>query len=285
MIPRKVVASCGWGLNSVWMIVRAIESGEPPDVVLFEDTGCEHEDTYCIERWYVENVFTPAGVEYVRLSPWATPEWYDKRLRGSKGLLAFCQERRIVPLGAARWCSADFKARPGDRWMLAHGVTEAWLGFTVEEDNRVRRRGVFDPDAALLPEQYRLPFPPDLLPAEDAPETKPWVIRAPLWEAGQTREHCIEGLRDLGYIVPDKSGCIICPFRAGYLVRAARAGDPQARAYIDIIIGLELAASEAAERPVGILPTGGRVVDLMASPELDLGDVDYSTYRPCECGL
>ena len=219
-----IAASWGWGLNSTWMIVKAIEEGRPPDVVVSCDTGAEHEDTYCMERWYAENVWRPVGLEYVRLHPATHPCHYDKRVRG-RTLLEFCREESYLPLAASRWCSADWKARPGDDWMEARGVTENWLGFTAEETRRVIRRGCEMPG---LEESVNL-----MLPGMDAPKVKrrkrgrekPWRVRAPLWEDGDTRRDCAVGLGRLGYPVPDKSGCGICPFNARNILRWARAGD------------------------------------------------------------
>ena len=279
-----VVASCGWGVNSVWMIVRALERGERLDVVLFSDTGVEHDDTYCVERWYREHVLEPAGVEYVRLSPWATPEWYkDDRIAGGRGLLAFCRMRTIVPLAAARWCSTVFKAEPGEAWCVAHGVTEQWLGFTEEEEKRVRRRGVWDPDG-LAGVDVALPGYEGLVVKKEA-KGKPWRVRAPLWEDGVRRQDCVDELRAREMVVPEKSGCKICPFAARELVRAARAGEPYALEVAELVCELELAASEASGKLVGLTPDGDRVVDLLAVPQLELGDVDVSVYRPCECAL
>jgi hypothetical protein len=267
------------------MIVKAIQEGRPPDVILSMDTGIEHDDTYCISRWYAEHVWAPAGIEYVMLTPWDNPEYYDPRIAG-RSLLQFCREQQIVPLASAKWCSADWKGRVGDRWMKARGATECWLGFTAEEERRVIRRGceMDEPD-----------YEDVVLPGLDAPlpekrgDGKPWIVRAPLWEDDVYRRECAIGLQSLGYPVPDKSGCIICPFNWKRLLSAARAGDPEALEGIQICIELEEAATAKrvakGGRPVGITPMGTRIKDLWERPGLDLGEIDYKPYRPCECAV
>ena len=279
------VASWGWGLNSTWMIVKAIAQGRPPDVILSLDTGAEHEDTYCMEQWYLKNVWEPAGIEYVRLSPQTHTEHYDKRIEG-RSLLKFCQDRSIVPLAAARWCSADWKARPSDSWMEDKDVTENWLGFTAEETKRVMRRGCQMPDVAgvnlALPNMGALEVRKK---RKRKRENKGHIVRAPLWEDGDTRRDCELGLAAAGLPSPDKSGCGICPYNASRVLRNARAGDDMALQWLDTIITLEKAASAMSDRPVGILPSGQRITDMweLQLPLVGLDADLVELYRPCEC--
>ena len=280
-----IVASWGWGLNSTWMIVKAIEQGRPPDVILSLDTGTEYEDTYCTERWYVENVWKPNGLEYIRLHPETHPQYYDKRIAG-RSLYQFCIDQKIVPLPAARWCSADWKGRPGDAWLTDHGCTENWLGFTAEETRRVIRRGCQMPQESVQAVNLSLPGiePPE--PEEVKRDKKPWIVRAPLWEDGDSRRDCVLGLTRLGLLIPEKSGCGICPFNAKALLAAARGGHPLAVEWMEKVITLEETATENVGRPVGITPDGDRLKDFWEQQlPLDLLDDLPVIFRPCECSM
>jgi len=277
-----IVASWGWGRNSTWMIVKAIERGYPPDVILSMDTGIEHPDTYCTERWYVENIWKPAGIQYVRLTPATHPQYYDRRIAG-RSLLQFCRDRHIVPLAASRWCSSDWKAKPGDRWMNEHGATENWLGFTDEEEKRVRRRGCYDPFAPFC-SQPELIIVPQAKRKRKRDKPPTWRLRAPLWEDGDTLYDCQTQLETRGLLVPDKSGCVICPFSVRALLAAARAGNEQAIEHLQIVIELETQASLYAGRPVGLHPDGIQIKEAWETGitfDLDIPAV----YRPCECAV
>lgn len=284
-----IALSWGLGRNSTWLLVKSIHEGNPPDVVLFLDTGIEHESTYCVERWYVKNVIGPAGIDYVRLTPQTHPQYYDKYV-AERTLLQFCRDKQVVPLGAAKWCSSDWKSRPGNAWLPEHGCTENWVGFTAEETRRVIRRGCWMPETeadrvsqssfdflAQIPKKYKRPSERGVRPT--------WVLRAPLWEEDETLQDCLDGLEAHDMLVPDKSGCRICPFHVVEALRGARGGDELAIDTIELMMTLEDSASQKAGRRVGIMATGESVTQLWTlNQPLDGLDIP-AIYRPCECAV
>jgi hypothetical protein len=169
--------------------------------------------------------------------------------------------------------------------MKEHDCAENWLGFTAEETKRVIRRGCVMPDAPIMAVNLSLPGikPPEQKQKKDK---KTWTVRAPLWEDGDTRRDCVLGLQGLGLLVPEKSGCGICPFNARMLLAAARGGHPTALQWMNRVIALEERASEDAGRPVGITPDGDRLKDFweQSLPLEGLQDIPV-VFRPCECSV
>jgi len=166
------ILSFGAGVNSVALAILAINDGWRGEIV-FADTGCENPATYCYIDYFTREWLQPRGFEVVRLK--GMP-WHNKGKNvGCQGasLIEYCEAAHVIPLAAVRWCTAEWKVGPMERYSAGR---ENMIGIAADEAHRQGN-----------------------------------AVR-PLVEAGVTREGCIEIIEAEGLDVPQKSGCFICPF-------------------------------------------------------------------------
>jgi len=156
------ILSFGGGVNSVALAIMAIKDGWSGEIV-FYDTGCEWPETLCYMA-YFEEWLSQFGLTINRIS--------NTTYKSGLSLIDYCEYARIIPLAANRWCTVEYKVKPGLAW--AAGRSQM-IGIAADEAWR-------QPDA----------------------------IR-PLVDAGISREGCIEIIQAEGLDVPQKSGCYICP--------------------------------------------------------------------------
>lgn len=177
------VLSFGGGVNSTAALVELVRRSEPPDLVIFADTGGERPDTY-------------AHVELMR--SWCRErsiEWADVNAFDRFGTLEQRSlERKELPSLAYgfKGCSDKWKRQPMDRFLRSHkralgvwdtgGLVERCIGIDAGESHR-----------AVLTEDGRFKY------------------RYPLVEWGMDREGCIAAIRAHGLEVPSKSSCFFCP--------------------------------------------------------------------------
>lgn len=97
-------------------------------------------------------------------------------------LYDFCLNKQVVPLRMFRWCTDKFKIRPIQKWVNDNGLDNAKkiIGFCSGEEDRVKQNG------------YEL---------------------YPLIDMGIDRNECKKIIESVGWEVPAKSGCYICPFQ------------------------------------------------------------------------
>jgi len=170
--------SYGAGVDST-AILALIKLGklEGIECAVFADTGAEQPETY-------------AYLEYIKLlSP--IPIITISAKQGS--LLKFCEERKILPSRAFRWCTDKWKHRPLAKYAKEHDIGEWVIGIDAGEEKRVLR----------------------------------WKSKEgfsfPLINMGFDREACQAVILDAGWKLPIKSGCVFCPFtRMGEWGRLAR---------------------------------------------------------------
>lgn len=86
-----------------------------------------------------------------------------------------------------KFCSNEWKSRPVQRFIREKGLTsgEIWIGFSIDEFDRMR--------------------------AHD-PRQK-WNHTYPLVDLRMTRGDCIALCEDMGWGVPPRSACWMCPYR------------------------------------------------------------------------
>lgn len=173
--------SFGAGVNSVAMTIMLVEDGWRGPIV-FADPGAEHPDTECYMGAFERDWLKPRGLHITRISPNTYPELYAPSYRMS--LPEKCDANHIVPLILSRWCTAEYKRRPLQKWARRGGYTTQLLGIAADEAHR-----------ALRSQQGSL------------------TVGYPLIHAGIGREDCTEIIRAAGQPVPPKSGCWFCPFQ------------------------------------------------------------------------
>ena len=196
--PGLTVISLGWGVQSFGLAAKSA-LGELPrvDYAVHADTGWERSETYAFaEKWipWLE----AHGIEVVTVRSNRAGFIVNE----SDGIFApvFTTHEDGSPSGMMRrQCTHDWKIVPMRRWLSAElkrlnlgkspGIVEQWIGFTLDEVQRVT------PDDV----QYITKAHP-YLEMLDRPYTRQMVIR---W----LHENDLE--------VPVKSACIFCPFH-GY---------------------------------------------------------------------
>ena len=105
---------------------------------------------------------------------------YRTKEQNWETLIEYCQRKGIIPSIFHRWCSMDWKVRPID---LFREGNEYWVGIDAGEAHRAEKRhgkGI-------------------------------WF---PLIELKMDREACKKVIRDMGWGVPLKSGCYVCPYQS-----------------------------------------------------------------------
>lgn len=175
-------ASYGGGTNSTAMLIEmALRGMDPPNAILFADTGGERPDTY----------------EYVDLfSDWLVKQGYPAiiTVRQDVTLEEDCLRRNALPAVAYGWktCSERWKIRPQRRWLKEQPEVQAvwaagervicYIGIDYDEVHRAHFQG---------DDKYDNQYP---------------LID---WKMG--REACVETIRGCQLPLPGKSACFFCP--------------------------------------------------------------------------
>lgn len=184
------VLSFGGGVNSVAVLLLALENNDFPDLVVFADTGDEEPHTLAVVA-HAEILCRQNGVDFVTVR------------RDGPGIVEWHEENRVVPLPhrGFRACTGKFKVAPIRQELRRRGATSAVMriGFATDEAHRVK------------------------------PSDVQWITHTyPLLDAGMSRADC-EAIIAAHWDGPPvkKSGCAGCPFIGprGFL-RLARTDRP-----------------------------------------------------------
>jgi len=201
---RPIAWACGGGVDST-AIAALICKGElpAPDYAWIVDVGYEPHTTWD----YVERVLKPNLAEHgVILHVLKTADYTNNELIRD-GFITIPAYRRAG--GAIQklhtHCSAGWKARVAEKWLRNQGVTavEQWIGVSAEETRRVR------------------------------PSRRAWVrLVYPLVERDMTRADCIHLIGAMGWPLPERTSCYLCPHRSigDWRRLAARNGEDFQRA-------------------------------------------------------
>jgi hypothetical protein len=180
------VLSYGGGVNSTAILIGLVDRDEPPDLILFADTGGELPETYeyrdRFSDWLVARGF-PAIVSVSQ-----TGSKY-------KTLEDECNVKGFLPSVAygGRSCSIRWKQEPMHSFIIRwQPAIECWaagdkvtkfIGYDAGE----KRRG------------------------ESMVEDKQYRYRFPLKEWGWDRKACTAAILAAGLCLPPKSACWFCP--------------------------------------------------------------------------
>ena len=199
MMAQLTVISLGWGVQSFGLVAMSALGVLPKvDYAIHGNTGWERSETVAFAKkwtpWVEEH-----GIEVVTVRDRKASRQIVSNKNGQTHIPAFtlgidggvsegqlrrsCTQRwKIAPM--RRWLSAELKRRGLEK---SPGVVEQWIGFTLDEAQRVS-----PDDVKYITKAH--PF----LEMLDRPYTRQMVIH---W------------LRESGLEVPVKSACIFCPFR------------------------------------------------------------------------
>jgi len=189
------VLSLGWGVQSFTLAaMAALDEIEKPDLVVFADTTHENASAYELADkftpWLGERGITVDTVQAESTKPVLVTSGGVRKVV----IPAFSKELKTGAISQInRNCTGDWKISPVRKLVSAklkeHGlkktpdVAEMWLGITTDEWQRMR-------DADVK-----------------------WVKnRFPLIERRMSRMDCITWLESKDLPVPDKSGCVFCPY-------------------------------------------------------------------------
>ena len=176
---RTQVLSYGGGVQTVAMIA-AIAAGqlEKPDLIVIADTDREKSSTWDYMEEIVQSELKRIGLQVeIASHDLATVDLYAKN---DDLLLPAYTETGKMPT----FCSNEWKQRVIYRWLRGRGVTAAdiWIGFSTDEAGRAQQVS-----------------------------TK-WIQRRfPLLELGMNRADCRILIESLGWPLPMKSACFMCP--------------------------------------------------------------------------
>ena len=244
------VLSYGGGVNSTALAIRLINEGWDGPVV-FCDTGAEWPDTYCFIDYFEREWLVPRGQHIERLgAEWRPP---SRQL----GLIGLCESHHIIPVAAVRWCTADYKVTPFERWLKAHGHEQEYRLIGIAADEAQRQKGRI----------------------------------CPLIDWGIDRAGCVAIIQAEGLDVPRKSGCYICPFQRSSQWRELWQRWPELNARVDALeasVERKLPGYHRATLdPSGKLTLADRRLVFEAQDRLidDMTMDALLAYKPCECGL
>lgn len=190
------VLSYGGGRQTVAMVLLVLHELLPrPDLVLMADTGREASSTFDYLDFLVRPALERAGIPF-HLAPHSLAT-VDLHPKGSSVPL--------LPVYTATgkfraWCSGEWKAAVNERYLRSLGIRSAvsWIGFTLDEAHRRKSEG-----------------------------ESPWWRSYPLLDqVPMTRTDCELLIERLGWPLPRKSACWMCPHRTNEEWRYVRDHEP-----------------------------------------------------------
>ena len=167
------VLSYGGGVNTAAILALTYKGELKIDYILFADTGCEYPDTYKWTELIAKPVCKTLRIPFITVRGNAS---------GTNNLYDYCWNGNIIPMRQQRWCTDKFKKIPLNKWREKnlYGMPhEVLIGFSADESYRAKGH---------------------------------MEVRYPLIELGYTRKDCKKIIKSIGWPVPPKSGCYICPF-------------------------------------------------------------------------
>lgn len=184
-MSRTQLWASGGGVQSAAIAALIVQGHLRPDLAVIVDTEREQSTTWT----YMDEVITPAlatvGVTLnrVRKSAFEHRDLYGGKDADTLLIPAFTnQAGEIGKLPG--YCSSYWKREVVKRWANTQGVkaVDQWLGISVDEMRRVQ-----------------------------AQKTGKWNTRYPLIERGLNRSECVALVLAMGWPLPPRSSCWMCP--------------------------------------------------------------------------
>ena len=170
------ILSFGGGLNSTALLVYILKNKMPLDMVIFSDTGDEHDYTYESVKFY-KKYAEDHGIRFDIV-----------KSTNNMSLYEYCYNKKITPSRMTRNCTKNFKITPMRQNITKvygkRSPTVLYIGIAYEEIHRMK-----DSDVKYIKNVF------------------------PLCDAKIDRDGCTKILEDEGLPIPKKSGCWYCPFK------------------------------------------------------------------------
>ena len=170
------ILSYGGGLNSTALLIYLIKNKMPLDMVIFSDTGDEHDYTYESVKFY-KKYAEDHGIRFDIV-----------KSTNNMSLYEYCYNKKITPSRMTRNCTKNFKITPMRQNITKvygkRSPTVLYIGIAYEEIHRMK-----DSDVKYIKNVF------------------------PLCDAKIDRDGCTKILEDEGLPIPKKSGCWYCPFK------------------------------------------------------------------------
>lgn len=164
----KNYLSLGMGVGSVALMFDMIDDGLDFEAV-WVDHGCDWPET----RSYADYLESK-GYKFKRLIP---------EHKGFTNIYDFCMAKKIVPLKQIRWCTAEFKIKPFNKYVGTPCIV--YLGITNDEKHRAK----YDVSNGRQ-------------------------NRYPLIEKKISRHDAVKLIERHGMNIPQRSTCWFCPFQS-----------------------------------------------------------------------
>ncbi len=248
MNGRTQIWSSGGGVQSAAIAALIVQGHLRPDLAVIVDTEREQSTTWK----YMDEVISPAlaTVDIVlhRVRKSEYEKKFDLYSGGGSFLMPVFTNQRGEPGKLSGYCSSYWKREVVKRWSTAQGAKQVdqWLGISVDEMRRMQTN-----------------------------KGGKWATRYPLIERGMNRGQCVALVLSMGWPMPPRSSCYMCPnHTAGEWrdIRDNKPADWQAAIQFD---------GEMRERD----PHAFLHHDCVPLEKADLGEQNGILFEHCDSGM
>ena len=250
-----LIVPFGGGVNSTAMILRAIEKGIRPDLIIFSDTGGEKPETYewldSFGDWLKENHdMTIERTAYEKFT-----------------LEEDCLEKNKLPALAYgfKQCSLKYKAQPAQkfinkfynkRWCNKNDMFPVkWIGYDLDEEHRIKKNYGDN----LVNNSY---------------------FQYPLVDWEMDREACVDLIKAHGFEPPLKSACFFCPATKKHEIDWLEENHPE---LLQRALDMENNAELTTMKGLGRNYSWNSYIKEKKSQKSLLDHFTDTTIEPCEC--
>jgi len=217
---QRLVVACGMGTDSIAMLVEMYRRGIRPDLILWADTGSEHEHTYryinILQAWLAAVDFPPLCIVR-RVCPQAGHRSLFEQLWNTMQLPSPAFHRNHS-------CSIEWKLKPQRNYQsqldwLGDDHRTA-IGFCAGEEDRrgATTNAIAEAVGFSADESDRRSYAAD---HDDGYETF-----YPLMTWLMTRKDCVAAIAAAGLPQPGKSACFFCPMSRHCELIEMRSSEP-----------------------------------------------------------
>lgn len=179
----KYILSYGGGVNSTALLFFLVKKKMPLNEVIFADTGSEMPGTYEFLpkiQEFCKKIDLKFTIVKGKIGVGKENTVYFSKLRD------YCYHAKVIPFRKFRWCSEKLKIIPINKYLKKKYNCKiiTYIGFDFDE---IKRKRISKID---------------------------WIEYSyPLIDAQINRAGCEKIIKEMGFPIPEKSGCFLCPFQ------------------------------------------------------------------------